>query len=133
MISNLYSNSQVRLREKILVKLKRESSKSDKNCPEQEPVTMPFQLEWSDFNFDNSSKNGMQIVKICPKIKGQRSFCLLIAVYSKFYTKNSAVPLFLGGFLPFARHYNENCLTISFFFQIEIRQVQLDWRGFQST
>jgi len=39
----------------------------------------------------------MQIVKICQKIKGQPNFCLLIAMYSKFYTKNSAVPLFLGG------------------------------------
>ena len=31
----------------------------------------------------------MQIVKICQKIKGQPNFCLLIAMYSKLYTKTA--------------------------------------------
>jgi hypothetical protein len=75
----------------------------------------------------------MQIVKICQKIKGQPNFCLLIAMYSKFYTK-TALSLY---FWADCNHSHAIITRIvsrfRFFSKIEIRQVQLDWRGFQST
>jgi hypothetical protein len=77
----IQTQKQVRLRNKNLVKLKCDSLKSDTNWPEQEPITMPIQLEWSDFNFernwklwDNSRKNGVQVVKIGQKIKDSTVF-----------------------------------------------------------
>ncbi len=35
-----------------------------------------------------------------------------VFVYWKVYTKNSAIALFFGGFLQFAHHFKEHCLTI---------------------
>ncbi len=40
----------------------------------------------------------------------------LHAVHRKLCTKNIFIPLFFDGFQQFARHFNENCLTISIFY-----------------
>ncbi len=89
--------------------MRRESSKSNKNWPNRSQFwfrtlkTMPIKLQWSNFDFEKKIKivrqfslNGVQIIKICPKIKGWLFFCVLNVVNSKLYTKNSAISLFFG-------------------------------------
>ncbi len=95
--------------------MRRESSKSDKNWPNKNQFrfrtlkTMPIDLQWSNFGFEKKIKivrqfslNGVQIIKICPKIKGWWCFCVLNVVNSKLYTKNSAISLFIGLFQQFS-------------------------------
>jgi hypothetical protein len=92
----------------------RKSSKSIKNWPNRSQFwfrmkTMPIELQWSNFDFEKKIKivrqfslNGVQIIKICPKIKGWWCFRVLNVVNSKLYTKNSAISLFFGLFQQFS-------------------------------
>jgi hypothetical protein len=101
--------------ETILVKIKRESLKSDENCLNRGQICKFDYVLWkrcrSSFSgrisilnrhsklCGNYKQNGMQIVKF---INGIPMFSVLNVVYSKLYTKINVFPLFFGGFQQFA-------------------------------
>jgi len=94
---------QVQIRETILIKMRQESSKSDKIWPRPYIGYILWkQCQWScsDKNLIFNKKSNCEIM-----------FCVLSVVNSNLYTKD-AITLFFGRLYQFAHHFNKNCLTI---------------------
>jgi hypothetical protein len=81
---------QVQIRETILIKMRQESSKSDKIWPR------PYigYILWKQCQWSCSDKN------------------LILNKKIELYTKDNAITLFFAGFYLFAHYFNKNCLTV---------------------